>query len=373
MSHPHATARAPQSRLLLAHLQYLRAVAAFLVVLYHARLLTPLGALLPFDAGRAGVDIFFVISGFIIQHVAARDDVGRPGAFLLKRAIRILPLYWLLTLLIAAAAQVAPGLAGSGGMPDASRIVRSLLFLPYVDDAGEIHPVLFLGWTLNYEMFFYVLFAAGLLIARPALRLLAVSGVLLLLVAAGRIAAPTSAAGITYTSPLLLEFGAGLWLGYVWERHGARIAGNGARALAAAAMTAGFAALLAGELLWPMVPQVVRWGVPALAIVAAALVLERGGRAPVRRIALLLGEASYAIYLVHPFVIKAVSLVYARLHVAALPVHLLALAATLLAVALVGVAFHLTVERPAVRLLRHRLLPRARPAVAAGETDVEPN
>jgi exopolysaccharide production protein ExoZ len=359
--------RSPPRQALLGNIQYLRAAAAYLVVLYHARVLTPSAAMPFFESGRAGVDIFFVISGFIIQHVAARDDSGRPGAFLLKRTIRIVPLYWPLTLAIAAVLQVAPGLAGSGGLPDPGRMIRSLLFVPYFDDAGEVHPVLFIGWTLNYEMFFYAVFAAGLLIVRPALRLAVVSGALLLLVVAGVAAAPRDAIGLTLTSPLLLEFGAGLWLGYLWGRWQMLADRRSLRATARIAMLAAIVAIPLGEMLWPDVPQVLRWGVPAVAIVAGALALERSGPPAGRRGALLLGEASYAIYLCHPFVIKIVALLYARLHVASWPLDVLALGVTLAIVGIAGVAMHLLVERPLVRTLRHRLLPRARPAVAAGE------
>ncbi len=352
---------------LLGNLQYLRAIAAYLVVLYHARLLTPIGEIFSFDFGRAGVDIFFVISGFIIQYVAARDDGGRPGAFLLKRVIRIVPLYWLLTLSIAAILALVPRLAGEGGLPDAGRIVRSLLFIPYFDDAGEVHPVLFIGWTLNYEMFFYALFAAGLLIARPALRLAVASGALLALVALGLATAPRSAIGLTLTSPLLLEFGAGLWLGYCWRRWPMVPARPRHRAAIRLAIVIAFAALPLSEAFWPTLPQLLKWGVPAVVIVAGALALERSGAGVAHRGALLLGEASYAIYLGHPFVIKAISLLYARLHVDAWLLHVIALCVTVAIVGIVGVAMHLLVERPLVRLLRHRLVPRARPAVAAGE------
>jgi exopolysaccharide production protein ExoZ len=363
--------RTPERQALLGNIQYLRAVAAYLVVLYHARLLTPLGAAIAFDVGRAGVDIFFVISGFIIQHVAARDDSGRPGAFLLKRMIRIVPLYWLLTLVIAAVLAAAPHLAGTGGLPDAGRIMRSLLFVPYFDDAGDIHPVLFIGWTLNYEMFFYALVAAGLLIARPVLRLAVVSGVLVALVAIGIAAAPRSAIGLTLTSPLLLEFGAGLWLGYFWRRWPILPDDPRHRIAVRLAVVVAFAALPLGEALWPGMPQLLRWGVPAVVIVAGALALERPSGHAGHRGALLLGEASYAIYLGHPFVIKAVSLLYAKLHVVAWPLHVAALCATLAIVGFVGVAMHILIERPLVRVLRHLLVPRARPAVAAGEVDGE--
>ena len=113
----------------LKNVQVLRAAAAYLVVLYHARLLTPVGEAVSFDFGNAGVDIFFLISGFIIAHVSRSDDVGRPGAFLLKRVIRVVPLYWVLTLMLFAVAQRAPALAGAGGRPDLAMLAKSLFFM----------------------------------------------------------------------------------------------------------------------------------------------------------------------------------------------------------------------------------------------------
>ncbi len=355
------------SRALLTNLQYIRALAAYLVVLYHARLLTPLGQTLSLDFGRAGVDIFFVISGFIIQHVAARDDAGRPGAFLVKRLIRIAPLYWMLTLLIGLAGPIAPALAGKAGVPDAGMIVRSLLFIPYVDGAGEIHPVLFTGWTLNYEMFFYALFALGLLVMDELRRLIALSVTLVALVVIGAVSDPDGAVGVTYTSPLLLEFGAGLWLNMVWQR--IRHVHAATRTAAGAAMVAAFAALVLGDIFWPDVPNVLKWGIPAVVIVAAALLCERADGGDRHRLMLLLGEASYAIYLIHPFVIKAASVVGARFfRDAALPLQVLLLSGTLVVVGIAGVALHLLVERPMVAALRRQLLRRSSSRLAHGSS-----
>ncbi len=353
------TSRESQPRALLTNLQYVRAVAAYLVVLYHARLLTTLGQSLPLEFGRAGVDIFFVISGFIIQHVAARDDVGRPGAFMAKRLIRVAPLYWLLTLLIGVAGPFIPALASKAGVPDAGMILRSLFFVPYVDRAGEIHPVLFIGWTLNYEMFFYVLFAAGLLIRGTTPRLIALSIVLAALVVVGFAADPDGAIGRTYTSPLLLEFGAGLWLHRLWQGSSDPHAGVRNRMFALLVMGAAALALVMGATLWPAIPDIVKWGFPAFAIVASALMLERGDGRAGHPMLLRLGEASYAIYLIHPFVIKALSVLAGRFFRDATPaMQAFIMLATLIIVGVVGVALHLFVEQPLLKALRRRFFAR---------------
>lgn len=349
----------------LQNVQALRAIAAFMVVLYHARLMTPIGGLVSFDFGNAGVDVFFFISGFIIAHVSRRDDVGAPGHFLLKRAIRILPLYWLLSVMLFAVAQVKPDLAGAGGRPDALMLVKSLLFIPYYDGSGEMHPVLFMGWTLDYEVLFYAVFAVALLIRAELARLLCVSGVLAVLVLTGFAVAPTDAIGSTYTSPLMLEFVIGMWLNLVFRRLPEGRIGDAAGILVALSGLAAFVLLVAGGHYWPGVAREIKWGGPALGIVIAALLLQRGGRTIGWGWLLLLGEASYAVYLVHPFVIKAASIVYAKLGINALPVHAAALIGLYVLVAVIGIAFHILVERPAIRWLRHRLLPRDPPSVAA--------
>jgi exopolysaccharide production protein ExoZ len=349
----------------LQNVQCLRAVAAYMVVLYHARLLTPIGSMVSFDFGNAGVDVFFFISGFIINHVGARDDVGAPLRFLVKRAIRIVPLYWVLTLAIGIVGQAMPSLAGAGGRPDIGRILMSLFFIPYYDNTGEMHPVLFMGWTLNYEIFFYLLFAAALLIRTEMRRLLAVSGVLLALVVTGWITHPTGAAATTYTSPLLLEFAVGMWMNRVYRALPERSWSALPRLALIVAMLGAFAVLAAGDYAWPDIAREIKWGIPAFVIVATALLLEHGGATIGWRWLLLLGEASFAIYLVHPFAIKAVSLIYARLGVTALPVHAVALLTLYVIVAAVGLAFHLLVEKPTIRALRHRIVPRDPPSVAA--------
>jgi len=124
-------------------------------------------------------------------------------------------------------------------------ILASLFFVPHYNPSypGKIFPVLVPGWTLNYEMFFYLVFAICLFL--PArLRLAGLVGTLGALVAAGWIAAVSSPVAVTYTNPLLLEFLAGVLIGYCWRRG---LCPRGAAAWAC--LAAGLAALVHAA--WP--------------------------------------------------------------------------------------------------------------------------
>ncbi len=123
--------------------------------------------------GFAGVDVFFVISGFIMWSISARES--RPAAFMVNRIVRITPLYWLATgvMIFGALAGLFPRVVLT---PD--HIVNSLLFIPHVSPSNhQVWPLLVQGWTLNYEMFFYALFALTLFAPRALQALLCVAGI----------------------------------------------------------------------------------------------------------------------------------------------------------------------------------------------------
>jgi exopolysaccharide production protein ExoZ len=174
--------------------QYLRAIAATGVVFHHA--LGPpyinSGLAAPTTIGEAGVDLFFVISGFIIWVTTRGPDLS-PADFVQHRIVRIVPLYWMCTF-----AYLALELAGRKTEAiSISALVRSLLFIPTYDPAlaQRISAFYFLGWTLMYEMFFYALFAVVLTLPRPR-QLVSVVAALLCLSALGehcrfRAACPT--------------------------------------------------------------------------------------------------------------------------------------------------------------------------------------
>ena len=158
-------------------IQYLRALAALAVVVFHAAERSGYA----FAIGAAGVDVFFVISGFIMWVIADRRPLS-PGRFLADRIRRIVPVYWLAT-----GVMVAGALAGlfPNLVLTVEHVVASLAFVPARSPStGALWPVLVQGWTLNYEMFFYLVFAASLVL--PArLRLPAMATVFAALVATG--------------------------------------------------------------------------------------------------------------------------------------------------------------------------------------------
>jgi exopolysaccharide production protein ExoZ len=286
----------------LASIQILRAAAALGVALFHACQWSHID----FAVGAAGVDLFFVISGFVlwnsageprsnsdaVAHAHARDP-QTPGGFLLARAARVAPLYWIATLVVFAVARTWPQ-ALPIVHPDPRHLILSLLFAPHVGPGDDPFPLLPTGWTLTYEAFFYLAFALALACPRDR-RLQVLSGVLL----------AASILGFGYhgwytllCNPLLLEFLAGVGLARLWARGrlqaigaagGLGLIGLGVVLLAACQISG-----LRDDFLRPFV-----WAPPAVAIVAGALALEaRIGQGRLVRAGATLGDASYSLYLV---------------------------------------------------------------------------
>lgn len=305
-------------------------------------------------AWAAGVDVFFVISGFIMWVTTWRDDVT-PAAFLRRRLTRIVPLYWTLTLAAALAAFLRHGLGGDLGL-DLTHLVKSLLFWPAENPMSkDMEPVLVPGWTLNYEMFFYALFALAL--ALRADRRVPVLVLVLAGLAAAHVFAPAgnSVFGF-YTQGIILEFGFGVLIGRAYTK-GLRIR----PALALAAMCLGVLGIVAST--WVLTSRVLSLGVAAALIVFGAAMYERARAVPRHATLHLLGDASYSIYLAHGFVLGALAKAWQMLDWGDTGWRGLAFVPCgLLAAAVVGVALFRWVERPFMRLFRRRAAPVAQPA-----------
>lgn len=341
-------------------IQYLRGLAAVAVALTHL-----VGrAELHLETTAAGVDVFFVISGFIMWTVTAGREVP-PGRFLLDRLTRIVPLYVLLTFAVYLVAILVPA-AFPNMRTSLSHAVLSALFIPHTSPAGTPYPQIAPGWTLNIEVFFYLVVAAGLWLGlSEQRRLWTYTAGLGLLALIGLLTRSDVVAVNSYTSPLLLEFVAGLWLGVAWQRGLLPRAAWGWAALLAA-----LAALTAWELAdgtQAIEVRVLVWGVPSVLIVGGMLTLERRLGMPRWRLGLLLGSASYSIYLLN---VLAVGATWRLVGWAPLPVYY---AAATLASAAAGIVLWWLVERPlssAVRRWFHRPAPMASAAwdVAPGAT-----
>jgi peptidoglycan/LPS O-acetylase OafA/YrhL len=291
-------------------IQVLRALAATAVVYFHCN--SPRGGFGFPETGAWGVDIFFVISGFIIARTAFR----RRDNFLRTRIIRVVPIYLVATVLMVGVVFAFPGRINSAEVsPDG--LLKSALFVPY-EMSTRPGPILEVGWTLNYEMFFYVVVALALLVTRSAKRGLAVTAVLLCLLAVSGWVSPAGSYLVRfYQSDLFLEFLSGVLLWAVYARlreiQGIFAVGRKAGAIAGGFMIAVGSALLVAEdtgTVFGGGPDVrfVRYGLPAVLLVAGGLSAEPA-LSVIRWVTPLVqfGDASYALYLFHPFVILCLS------------------------------------------------------------------
>ena len=241
-----------------------------------------------FTFGNAGVDFFFVLSGFIIFHVHRRDigNPGRVGHYLWRRITRIYPMYWavtgliiLMTVLKRDWANLAPG-----------HVATSLLILPYTEE-----PLLGVGWTLTHEVLFYAVFA-GLILSRRAGLLLVLAWLALTAV---ELVAPSGRMLVQFLAdPYHLEFGFGALAALALARTSSRQAGIIAVAGIALFLAAGALVDLGRLTGNEPVCRVVLGGASAL-ILYGVSVCEREGWIKVPRWAAFLGAASYSIYLVH--------------------------------------------------------------------------
>ncbi|WP_102959347.1 acyltransferase family protein [Mangrovicella endophytica] len=330
---------------MIVNLQYMRGIAALMVVLYHAtenaaRLGT--NQLTQLTAGAAGVDIFFVISGFIMWVTTSGRDIGS-GEFMRRRLIRILPLYWAATLALAALAILVPQLLKSTTF-ELQHFLGSLFFVPVERPlTGGYFPVVFVGWTLNYEMAFYLLFAVSLLLPERH-RAWPLVAVLVAAAAAGALLEPAGLAGF-YTRPLILEFGAGVLIGVLYT---SRIAVP--RVVSLASFLVGLALLAA---LCMSEGGILIAGPMAALLVFGAVNLEKSSR-PWRIAPLyVLGNASYAIYLTHIVTIPLCQTLWRLAGLSADGWHgLLYVAVTITASAVVGIATYYLFELPVDGLLR---------------------
>jgi exopolysaccharide production protein ExoZ len=352
----------------LRSVQYLRAIAALLVTIAHAseeaRYFYDFVPWFETDAFGKGVDLFFVISGFIIYYASTRL-FGTPGAsvaFARNRAVRVIPLYYLATTLMVAVVLFLPS-GVKEARSDILQIVTSYAFVPYERYDGRIAPILSLGWTLNYEIFFYTLFSLCLLlpsrlVGRGALALicsLALVGVFV----PDDAPAPLRA----WTDAIILEFAMGIAIAVFYENRG-KLAAPAVWALLLAGV--GFALLYV--LNTPpkplLLPRFVTAGLPAAMIVFAAVVLlPRRCDEALPSFGVALGNSSYSLYLCHRFVQRPIQILITRYP----PFGLEHVGGAYVAIAVVaavaaGHVTYLFVERPLLALMRGKR--RARPRVA---------
>lgn len=281
-----------QRRLKFERIQVLRFVAVAAVVAYHAQLtlMSYITGQVPYSVleyGQYGVDLFFVISGFIIVYIGSTRETTA-ATFACRRVRRIVPMYWIATIGVFVLSYL-PGIARSGA-PEPARLVQSLLFLSWLN-GPETYPVLNVGWTLEYEMLFYVVATLAMVLAKTwrTKRVWAIAGlVLLVLVLSGH------GSAFFLQNPIIIEFVFGMVIAaYMFDRQLFPWL-----LLAAILVTATLP--MSGPAL-----RVWLFGIPSALLVAGAIGADI--RKTYRGQALAaLGNASYSIYLTHVIVISLV-------------------------------------------------------------------
>jgi len=343
-----------ETRPKLLTIQVLRGIAASMVALGHAMIEVPklagfAGPVTTFNHGF-GVDIFFAISGFIMMYTAGEGFGSAAGRkkFVLARLTRIVPIYWLLTTAVLAITLMAPAIFNSP-TPTLQVLFGSYFFLPVPNAVGEAQPILAVGWTLNYEMMFYTLFALAMFLPRR-LGAPILLGLLALLAIVGAVIRPGSVMLAFWTNSIILEFGFGIAIALIcpWLARASRQTG-------VALMAAGFAFFVAMHF-GPDTAQMPRFvinGIPAAVIVVGGVICDLRHRSIAIAPLILLGDASYSLYLSHMFSVRGVRIAWNILHLP--PVAPLFCLAAFVVAVIVGLALALSFELPLHRFARRRL------------------
>lgn len=352
-------------------IQGLRAIAALLVVIDHSFVTlidraghSPTYQLVAWLMGGLGVKIFFLISGFIMTVTNRREFESQdaPVRFLWKRLLRIVPLYWLTTGIYALKLSI------QGAPPPLTQLLWSLAFVPHRNELGEIQPVYGLGWTLNYEMFFYVLFAFALL--QPFRRgVIGLVLALMALVAADSLGITHHLGGAAGTvfdawgNPIVLYFAGGMLIGCIrlWlEPRGWLLPFRLYTALAASVLVISIyvAWLVIAKSAGALFPNEAAFCVIPLAL--CALSADRPQAERFRPHVRALGDASYSMYLTHIFLIGPAGRVWTRLCGDSAP--LLFVLAMMVGTSLFAIVVYRLVEKPLLNVFKRRSLPAHRPA-----------
>ncbi len=334
-------------------IQVFRGVAATLVLLFHATSVSRFylkhdflnGAFL---FGYSGVDYFFVLSGFII-FLAHRGDIGRPGRvrrYFVRRFTRIYPLYWVVALILAPIYFGAPHHLGEFLI-----LLKSFLLLP---QAGN--PVVTVAWSLTHEVFFYIIFGITICFpwrhVRPLLiAWLSVSTLFYVssLVTAGTFTPPPHT-GFVFSS-YNLEFAMGCIAGHALGRYrshgGFGLFITGASVFLVCGLSESFLYQHLGRR-----HSVLSYGLPSMLLVWGAALWEQRRPVAIPFLPLLLGDASYSIYLTHYALLDTFMRVLLALDIPAAIGPVSAVVVTIALSLSGGILFYLYVERPLLARLR---------------------
>lgn len=345
-------------------LQVLRGFACLIVVFHHVfrsltifhsptqdSILIPSAYLI--QLGSIGVDIFFIISGFIMVWISD-PYINREKTisdFLLHRIIRIWPVYAIVTSL-QCLFLIKEALLG-GYRPFDLHLNRllSLFFIPSFNERGLLQPILGVGWSLNYEVYFYLLFALSLFIARRFIVPVLLGMIVATLFVSNLF--PVGPFKTFFSNPIILEFIFGAAIAVVYKKFQFNL--NNYSTLFASLTVISFYAFYSLDL--PIDFRFFSYGIPAIFIFLTFLALHK---IQWPEIFIKLGDASYSIYLIHILVIYQITdrvEFFGELFSSKLASFITSIIAISVAVFL-GFLFYKLVEVPILNYLRSQMTPR---------------
>lgn len=318
-------------------LQYLRGIAASLVVLFHfyegvERYYSRYGLISNTftnhyqkyqDILAIGVDIFFVVSGVVMVISTENLQPRGKALFLLRRILRIIPLYWVLTIGYAMLILIVPEYFFEIKV-EPSHLVKSLLLIPATAPNGEVFPLLFQGWTLTYEIIFYTIFSLSMFIPKRNNALLTCAFLLILWHFIFYCSISSSVIISRTTDNIILEFIFGLIIGSLWVNKKLPV-----KFCEITFLLSFFGIILALHFsnTTPKIPRAILWGLPSSFLVAAFLIYEYRNLSRVpNKTLLFIGKISYSIYLSHAIALSTFFFFTEKIGVLALtPIWILAL------------------------------------------------
>jgi exopolysaccharide production protein ExoZ len=346
---------------MISNLHLLRGLAAFAVVFYHTDFRIP-GLI---HTEFLAVPLFFVMSGFLMTYITRNGTTG----FLLNRVIRIVPMYWAATLafvFLAATGLInlpftiptlvgltldnpadtfrylANHVTGYFTVQRATVLVRSLLFIPQPTGQGAVLGV---GWSLNLEIFYYVIFGVALLFNRRIAPLLVVA-VLLALWLIGTWPSCEGACAFYSTRTIghgNMYFLAGILIFYIWRTIGEE------RAEKLRLVLIGVTPFIVAVYLWVSLSELIILPLfltlPPVLVLLVLLLHSAGVRSRYAPL-MVLGDASYSIYLTHAIVLDALRPIAAELPAMNYGSTVLGLLTASALSLIVGIWAHYKVERP---------------------------
>lgn len=345
-------------------IQACRGIAALLVVYFHVHQFsqlklnhTFLGGVFAF--GGAGVDFFFVLSGFIIFY-AHRFDIGQRQKlkpFVVKRLIRIYPLYWLITLAILPIYFLVPTF-GEGYERNFDVILKSLALYP------QSHfPILIVGWTLSYEIFFYVLFGLAIALKPRFSKLILLAWL-------------TSVCIFSYFElQNQIVSNPPHWISFIFNFHNLEFVLGCLAAYLVCQERVPFGSvwLILGSILFlgagfadnyqaSHIPDLFAYGVPSMLIVLGAATLDMKGAIAVPAWLSYLGDTSYSTYLIHYPCLSASLMIAIALNLTSWLHPTLLMSGLAIISVIAGCLTYQYVEKPLISLLRQKLVPRSQPS-----------